>query len=170
MYRITSLYPQYQYAQDRRQQNIPVEFDRRTGVDRRAQDRVKLDEKLTRDIFEVRGKVKDITGTISFDSSQNNVKNLANINAISAVQSDQFIKTQNQTEQNILANNTPDSPSRPLEAGLLAVALAGVLFTPFIGPIGAVIALGSTFYVGAKLLKSAVAQQVKDSAKKEEKA
>ena len=167
MYRITSLYPQYQYSNDRRQQNIPVEFDRRSGTDRRAQDRVKLDEKLTRDIFEVKGKIKDITGTISFDSSQNNVKNLANINAISSVQSDEFVKTKNQSEQTARANTTSDSPSRPLEAGLLAVALAGVLFTPFIGPIGAVIALGSTVYVGAKLLKSAIVEQTKDTNKKE---
>lgn len=54
MERISSLYPQYQRSQDRRQQNIPVAIDRRSGKDRRSEDRVQLDTRLTRDIFEVK--------------------------------------------------------------------------------------------------------------------
>ncbi len=51
--RITRLYPQYQRSQDRRQRNIPVAIERRSGQDRRSTDRVALDSQLTRDIFEV---------------------------------------------------------------------------------------------------------------------
>ena len=57
MEKISSLYPQYQRNQDRRQQNIPVAVERRSGVDRRSQDRVVLDTQLTKDIFEVKSKV-----------------------------------------------------------------------------------------------------------------
>ena len=166
MYRINTLYPQYQYSKDRRQQNIPVAFERRSGVERRTEDRVQLDTKLTRDIFEVKGKIKDITGTISFDSSQNNIKNIADSNALNSVQGDEFVKTKNVEDLNLTENNAPKNSVKALETGLLAIALAGVLFTPFIGPAGAVIALGATLYVGAKVLKTAVGQQAKNSDKK----
>ncbi len=167
MYKVRALYPQYQYSQDRRQQNIPVAYDRRNGGDRRNQDRVQLDTKLTRDIFVVKGKIKDITGTISFDSSQNNIKNIENIKAISSVQSDMFIKSQNAVESNREAA-AKSEVSNNFQTGMLALALAGVLFTPFIGPAGIVIAAGATIYVGARVLKEAVSQQVKDD-KKEDK-
>ena len=57
MEKISSLYPQYQRSKDRRQQNIPVAVERRSGMDRRSQDRVVLDTQLTKDIFEVKSKV-----------------------------------------------------------------------------------------------------------------
>ena len=166
MYKVRALYPQYQYSQDRRQQNIPVAYDRRSGGDRRNQDRVQLDTKLTRDIFEVKGKIKDITGTISFDSAQNNVKNLENVKAVSSVQADQFIKQQNAIQTNQEAASKSEA-SNNFQTGILALALAGVLFTPFIGPVGLVIAASATVYVGAKVLKEAVSQQVKNDNKDE---
>ena len=166
MYKVRALYPQYQYSQDRRQQNIPVAYDRRSGGDRRNQDRVQLDTKLTRDIFEVKGKIKDITGTISFDSAQNNVKNLENVKAVSSVQADQFIKQQNAIQTNQETASKSEA-SNNFQTGILALALAGVLFTPFIGPVGLVIAASATVYVGAKVIKEAVSQQVKNDHKDE---
>lgn len=168
MYRINALYPQYQYSKDRRQQNVPVAFERRSGVERRTEDRVQLDTKLTRDIFEVKGKIKDITGTISFDSAQNNIKNIADTNAINSVQGDEFIKTKNIEDMNLTENNSQKTSAKALETSLLAIALAGVLFTPFIGAAGAVIALGAVLYVGAKVLKVAVGQQANNSNKNKE--
>ena len=157
MYKVRALYPQYQYSQDRRQQNVPVAFERRSGTDRRNQDRVQLDTQLTRDIFVVKGKIKDITGTISVESAQNNVKNITNSNAVNSLQQDQFIKNQNTVES---AQNTSQSDSsHNFQTGMLALALAGVLFTPFIGPAGAIIAASATLYVGAKVLKEAISQQ-----------
>lgn len=158
MYRINALYPQYQYSKDRRQQNVPVAFERRSGVERRTEDRVQLDTQLTRDIFEVKGKIKDITGTIGFNSSHKNANNIASTNAANSAQADQFIKTKTLEEMNAPKQNS----SKSLETGLLAVALAGVLFTPFIGTAGVVIALGATLYVGGKVLKNAIAEQAKD--------
>ncbi len=160
MYRINALYPQYQYSKDRRQQNVPVAFERRSGVERRTEDRVQLDTQLTRDIFEVKGKIKDITGTIGFNSSQKNISNIANTTAANSAQADQFIKTKNLEEMN--NPNAKQNSSKSLETGLLAVALAGVLFTPFIGTAGVVIALGATLYVGGKVLKNAIVEQAKD--------
>ncbi len=161
MYRINALYPQYQYQKDRRQQNIPVAFERRSGVERRTEDRVQLDTQLTRDIFEVKGKIKDITGTIGFNSSQKNINNITNTNAANSMQADQFIKAQNNEIINNPNNNSQKNSPKALETGLLAVALAGVLFTPFIGTAGVVIALGATLYVGAKVLKNAITEQAK---------
>ena len=60
MYRVNRLYPQYRQSQDRRQQNIPVAVDRRSGRDRRSEDRVQLDTQLTKDIFQVKSKVAQI--------------------------------------------------------------------------------------------------------------
>ena len=57
MYRITSLYPQYKPSEDRRQQNIPVAIDRRSGRERRSPDRVALDKQLTKDLYEVKSQV-----------------------------------------------------------------------------------------------------------------
>lgn len=169
MYKVRALYPQYQYSQDRRQQNIPVAYDRRSGGDRRNQDRVQLDTQLTRDIFEVKGKIKDITGTISFNSDQNNIKNITNTNAVNSMQADQFIKSQNAVQTNQEAATKSESSNNNFQTGILALALAGVLFTPFIGPVGLVIAASATVYVGAKVLKEAVSHQVKDDKKDDSK-
>ncbi len=47
---ITGLYANYIYKQDRRQQSTPVEFDRRSGLDRRSSSRPTIDPKLKHDI------------------------------------------------------------------------------------------------------------------------
>ena len=60
MNRVTRLYPQYQRSQDRRQQNIPVAVERRSGNDRRGGERVSLDKQLTKDIYDVKSKVARI--------------------------------------------------------------------------------------------------------------
>ena len=57
MHNVTNLYPQYKISQDRRQQNIPVAVERRSGKDRRSADRVQLDAQLTKDIFQVKEQV-----------------------------------------------------------------------------------------------------------------
>ena len=61
---ITRLYPQYNYgSDDRRKNNAPVGFERRSGADRRTPNRISFDSKLNQDIVEV----KNI-----FQSQQNN--------------------------------------------------------------------------------------------------
>ena len=60
MQNIRNLYPQYKYSTDRRQQNIPVAVDRRSGNDRRGNDRVAFDTQLTKDIFDVKNQVSKL--------------------------------------------------------------------------------------------------------------
>lgn len=48
--KITGLYPNYTYQNDRRKQNVAVESDRRSGIDRRQSARLTIDAKLQNDI------------------------------------------------------------------------------------------------------------------------
>ena len=49
---IIRLYPQYQHS-DRRQENVPVAFERRSNVDRRKSDRLYLEPKLSKELKEL---------------------------------------------------------------------------------------------------------------------
>ena len=51
---IFKLYPQYNQQSDRRKQNIPVNLERRSGVDRRDISRVPIDPKLNQDVTKLK--------------------------------------------------------------------------------------------------------------------
>lgn len=156
MLEIHRLYPQYRIMQDRREQNTPVSFERRSGIDRRSEDRVSLDTNLTRDIFEIKSKVSQMqksdpktTEKISF--TQNVSKAAQN-----SIKTDQFIKT---TKPNPTDDNKKDSKpesSTALAAGILASVLGGIVTSAFLGPVGVGIAIGIGTYFGLKLLKQVV--------------
>lgn len=164
MYRITSLYPQYQKSQDRRQQNIPVAVDRRSGIDRRSQDRVALDRQLTKDIFEVKSKVAKLEA-IAPKLFENNV----------TTQAPSFSSMNNMTQDMIVKESKPDNTEiarqeaklqekadTNFKVGVLASALAASIAVSFMGTAGAVIAVGTGLYIGARVLKTMVAKELQD--------
>jgi len=51
---IYKLYPQYQITADRRQQSVPVVQERRSGQDRRTEERVILPTNIKRDLYDVK--------------------------------------------------------------------------------------------------------------------
>ena len=85
LYRVTRLYPQYQRSQDRRQNNYPVAIERRSGLDRRSQDRVVLDKQLTKDIFEVKSKVSKLEALSPQLFAQNVTKQAPTFSAMNNV-------------------------------------------------------------------------------------
>ena len=161
---ITSLYPQYQYNSDRRQNNIPVAIERRSGNDRRMQDRVVLDTKLTRDIFEVKGQVAKLDKlSPSFLGKQLTTQSFKFAEKNNFTQ-DQFIKSAKPDSTEILRQEAKlqQQSDTAFKMSVLAAALAGIAAASFMGPAGAVIAVGSTFYIGSKICKNIIEQELKD--------
>lgn len=161
---ITSLYPQYQYNGDRRQNNIPVAVDRRSGTDRRTQDRVVLDTKLTKDIFEVKGQVSKLEKlSPSFLGRQLSMQSFKFAEKNNFTQ-DQFIKSTKPDTTEILRQEAKlrQQSDTAFKMSVLAAALSGIAAASFMGPIGAVIAVGSTFYIGSKICKNVIEQEMKD--------
>lgn len=168
MYDITRLYPQYQRTQDRRKQNIPVAVDRRSGVDRRSSDRVALDSKLTRDIFEVKSKVAQLE-SLSPKLFENNV-----------VKQAPSFSSMNQTTQDILVKETKPDPTEiarqeaklmnrqatAFQLGVIAASLAAAIGLASLSSAGAVIAVGTGLYIGARILKSLIVRELKDDNEK----
>ncbi len=164
MYRITSLYPQYQKSQDRRQQNIPVAIDRRSGNDRRSQDRVALDKQLTKDIFEVKSKVAKLE-SIAPKLFENRV----------TTQAPTFSSMNNMTQDMLVKESKPDNTEiarqqaklqetadTSFKIGMIASALAASIAVSFLGTAGTVIAIGTGLYIGARVLKTLVAKELRD--------
>lgn len=156
---VVKLYPQYNMTQDRRQQKVSVPFERRSGVDRRSDNRVKLDTNLTRDIFEVRSKISQMqkvepqkTEKLTF--SQNISKAAPHL-----AKNDQFIKT---IKPDI--NKPKPLDKKDLHEGILGGAIAsifgGAIASTLCGAAAAGIALGLGVYLGGKLLKNAIALHI----------
>lgn len=165
MLEVSKLYPQYIVMTDRRQQASgvsPISFERRSGMDRRSENRVILDTTLTRDIFEVKNKVTQIQKTahkniekITF--SQNISKATQNL-----LKADQFIKTTKPTftdSPKIVAKAKSDAGAI---AGILAVVLGGTLASAFLGVAGIGVAIGLGAYFGGKILRSAIISHLKN--------
>lgn len=164
MERFTTLYPQYQRSQDRRQQNIPVAVDRRSGNDRRSQDRVVMDTKLTKDIFEVKSKVAKLEAIApSLFAHQVTTQNptFASMNNFTQ---DQLVKETKPDNSAIARQEAQlkDKASTSFKAGILTAALAGALAVSFLGPVGGVIAVGTALYVGARVLKVVMDKELRD--------
>ncbi len=164
---ITSLYPQYQRSVDRRQQNIPVAVDRRSGQDRRGQDRVPLDTQLTRDIYDVKSSVAKLE-SMTPKLFEKNV----------TTQSPTFASMNNFTQDQLVKETKPDpaaiarqeaalksKASAAFQIGVLSAALAAAIGVSFMGTAGAVVALGTSLYIGARVLKVLIAKEIKDEDK-----
>ncbi len=73
---ILKLYPQYStQTSDRRKQNLAVEFDRRSGFDRRAQQRPVLDESIKKDLFKINSTVEDTFASFNKNSAAMSAQN-----------------------------------------------------------------------------------------------
>lgn len=167
MYRITSLYPQYQRSQDRRQNNIPVAIERRSGVDRRSQDRVALDRQLTKDIFEVKSQVAKLESLAPKLFEANVTKQAPTFGAMNNMTQDQLVK-ESKPDMSAIARQEAqlqDKASTSFQMGVLAAALAGAIAVSFMGSAGAVIAIGTTLYVGARVIKTLIAKELKEEDK-----
>jgi len=164
MHRITTLYPQYKLSEDRRQQNIPVAVDRRSGKDRRGEDRVVLDRQLTKDIFEVKSKVAKLESLApSLFAQQVTTKNptFASMNNFTQ---DQLVK-ESKPDMSAIARQEAklqDRASTSFSVGILSAALAGAIAVSFMGTAGAVIAIGTTLYIGGRVLKTLMAKEIQD--------
>lgn len=157
---VQRLYPQYISLTDRRKQTVPVAFERRSGLERRSQDRVAMDTKLTRDIFEVKSRISQFQSIEPVSFSKNITKA-----AINSLKSDQFIKTTKNETLN-LVNKSKDNPAATvLLGGILSVGLVGAMAGAFFGPAAGVVALGFGAYLGGKVLKQAIVSQVVDDEK-----
>ncbi len=164
MYRITSLYPQYQRSQDRRQQNIPVAVERRSGQDRRSQDRVVLDKQLTRDIFEVKSKVAQIEAMAPKLFADNVTTKSPTFASMNNFTQDQLVKESKPDYSEIARQEAQlrEKADTSFQIGIITAALAGAIAVSFMGSAGAVIAVGTSLYIGARVLKTLMAKEVQE--------
>ena len=154
------LYPQYQVVTDRRKKNVPVAFERRSGVERRSEDRVSMDTRLTRDIFEVKNKISQLQKKNPVNFSQD-----VSIAASNSVKFDQFVKNDfSKTAEKIVESKESPSSTAML-GGILGIALAGVVASSLLGPAGAVVAIGFGAYLGGKVLKQMVVSHMVEKEK-----
>ncbi len=167
MNRITRLYPQYQRSQDRRQRSIPVAIERRSGTDRRSNDRVALDSQLTRDIFEVKSKIAKIE-SLTPKFFEANVMSQAP--SFSSKMTHDILVKQTKPDMTTQAKEDakqPDKASTAFQVGIIAAALTCAFGLSFLSSAGAVIALGTALYIGARVLKTVIAREVSDKEKDE---
>lgn len=164
MEKISSLYPQYQRSKDRRQQNIPVAVERRSGMDRRSQDRVVLDTQLTKDIFEVKSKVAKLESiSPSFFIQQVTTQNPTFASMNNFVQ-DQYVKETKPDPSAIARQEAQlqEKASTSFKLGVLATALAGAIAISLLGPTAAVVAVGTSLYIGARAFKLVMEKELKE--------
>lgn len=152
------LYPQYNVSNDRRKQNIDVPQERRTGIERRSEDRISLDTDIMRDLYDVKDKVSKISGS-NFNQSISTA-------ATNSIYSDQFVRTNKPNHiENVMKNNEPPS-STAIMGGILLTALSGVMAGALFGTIAGVgVALGIGAYMGGKILKQAIVEHMTESEK-----
>lgn len=166
------LYPQYAVKSDRRQQSAPVAFDRRSGMDRRSPDRVKLDTNLTKDIFVVRNSVaalhkKDMQAAqMSSETLKNipfagkflsHVEKLKNQEVSKIAGNTNFSDLNLKKENKIQMNKSNTAPNAGMAAGAVATAMSLM----FIGAAGAIVAAGTSFYLACKSVKNVVLTHLK---------
>ena len=169
MYRVNRLYPQYQRSQDRRQQNIPVAVERRSGRDRRSEDRVVLDKQLTKDIFEVKNKIAKIEAMSPKFFESNVTTQSPSFSDISNISQDVLVKESKPdiTEMARLEAELEDKEATKFQLGMVAVALVAAVGLSALSSAGAVIAIGTGLYIGARVLKSLVVKHISDRDRKE---
>lgn len=153
---IKRLYPQYKMTNDRRQNQLPVDIDRRSGFDRRNNERLTLDNKLNQDIFEVKSKIQN--QQISEQKAPNTPafeQNMSKIIQNSEV-GDKFVKSKtNENEKKVEFNNKID-PATLNAGGALALIFTGAILSTFLGPAAIGVGVGIGAYFGIKLLNEAI--------------
>lgn len=167
MHRIASLYPQYQKSQDRRQQNIPVAIDRRSGRDRRSEDRVVLDKQLTRDIYSVKAKVAKLEALAPKLFEANISRTAPSFGAKNNMEQDILVKETKPDMAELARQEAKlqDKASTSFQLGVISAALAAAIAVSFMGSAGAVIAIGTSLYIGARVIKALIAKELKDNDK-----
>ncbi len=150
MLQVGKLYPQYRVMQDRRQLNAPVQFERRSGIDRRELQRIKLDTNLTRDVFEIRNTINTV--------NQKAVENIPFAQKILSImntaETRKLLTGVDKTGQEIQSSNGS-------KAGILTAALASTFGLLLLGAAGVVVGLGAGFYVGCKSIKNVILSHIK---------
>lgn len=169
---VVKLYPQYNIIKDRRIQKDPVSpvaFERRSGKDRRSDDRLRLDTNLTRDIFEVKNKVSQIQQSAQKTTQKILPQNTEKTNftqnvskaALGSIKADQFIKT---NKPNSVENSKTFAKTKSdatAVAGIITAMLGGIMASTFLGPAGIGVAIGLGAYFGGKILKNAIVSHLK---------
>ncbi|MBE7704797.1 MAG: hypothetical protein E7Z90_03155 [Cyanobacteria bacterium SIG29] len=169
MYRVNRLYPQYQRSGDRRQQSIPVAVERRSGKDRRSEDRVVLDKQLTKDLYDVKSKVSKLEA-LSPKMFENNI----------TTQAPAFASMNNMTQDILVKESKPDyaeiarreaeierKEATKFQVTMIAFALIAAIGLSMMSSAGAVIAIGTGLYVGARILKALIAKEIKNEDSKD---
>lgn len=162
---VNRLYPQYSVSSERRKQNISVPFERRSGNDRRSEERISMDTNLTRDIFEVRNSISELQKTTQKSAEKLNIDTTAATAAPTAIKTDQFVKTEKEKPIEPVSKEYEPPSTMALMGGILAVAMGGVIATTLLGTAGAVIAVGFGAYLGGKVLKQAIVNQIVENEK-----
>lgn len=165
MIEVNKLYPQYNVVKDRRVQKAsasPVGFERRSGIERRNDNRIKLDTTLTRDIFEVKNKVSQIKKTE--DKNSQGVTFAQNVSraAQNSIKTDQFVKTAKPNTVQTPKEAAKSKSQTGAVAGLISVVLGGTLLSTVLGVAGVVVAIGIGAFVGGRLLKNAIVSHIKN--------
>jgi|GEM_PF-5351676 len=154
MINVCNMYPQYQAIPDRRVQTQQVAVDRRSGIDRRAVNRIKLNNNLTKDIFVLRSSVS------------NSDKNVNKVSDGSPVLS--FTQKLQKTLESINSNNNKNTYSTAIKSdnvssvGMLISGLAAVIGGVLLGIGGLATGIGATVYTSAKSIKNVVSGQFKE--------
>ncbi len=163
---ITRLYPQFQYHRDRRQNNIPVAIDRRSGADRRGNDRVVLDSNLTKDIYDVKSKVSKIENLapkLFINSVENNAPTFMSMNNMTQ---DTFVKQSRPDEKAREEIKAQDRASLGFQVGVIGFAIAAAIGLSYLSSAGVVTAIGTALYLGARVLKVLIMNQIKSDSEK----
>ena len=146
MIKVDTLYPQYKVIQDRRKQETPVSpvaFERRTGIDRRSPDRVRMHSALTKDIFELKGSV-------------NNIKQSQKI-AEKIPFTSQIL---NMVKPNSKIDSSAANKVETAKVAALSGVFLGLIGALALGPIAGVASVAFGGYVGAKAYKAMVASHI----------
>lgn len=168
---VTRLYPQYNIIKDRRTQVnpiSPVNFERRSGKERRNEDRIQLDTGLTRDIFELKSKVSQLQKTEKTEKGgQQNTKGPAFTQNMSkavqnSIKTDQFIKTIKPAVKESPKEAAKAPSQTGAMAGLIGIVLGGTLLSTVMGVVGVGIALAIGGFMGGKMLRGAIVNHLKN--------
>ncbi len=166
-YKIASLYPQYQKSEDRRKQNIPVAIERRSGQDRRSVDRVVLDKKLTKDIFEVKSRINKLESMAPAIFQSRVTTQAPTFAAKNNFTQDQLVKATkpDMSEMARQEAKLKDKADTSFQVGVILSALAAGIGLSFLGTTGAVIAIGTAVYIGSRILKTAFEKELTEEEK-----
>jgi len=167
MNKISRLYPQYQFNNDRRKNNIPVPFERRSGRERRSEDRIMLDSRLTRDIYQVKEQAAKLESLAPKLFSRNVSIHQPDFLSKNNLEHDQFLRASKPDMTEKIRQEAKSKFDTGLKIGIVSGIAAGITALAFLGPIGAAAAAGSVFYIILSASKKAAEAHLKDVSEKE---